>query len=85
MQKTSRYSGLTVMWLQVLIHNIEDLKKLFVHAPDTRIKEHPIKFGSGNYTLVTGVFEGTFTKPCQLEMENSFNLQARLSKCQWLQ
>lgn len=43
--------------------HIEDLKKMFVHAPDTRIKEHPIKFGSGNYTLVTGVFEGTFTKP----------------------
>jgi len=43
--------------------HIEDLKKLFVHAPDTRIKEHPIKFGSGNYTLVTGVFEGTFSKP----------------------
>ena len=42
--------------------HIEDLKKLFVHAPDTRIKEHPIKFGSGKYTLVTGVFEGTFTK-----------------------
>jgi hypothetical protein len=43
--------------------HIEDLKKLFVYAPDTRIKEHPVKFGSGNYTLVTGVFEGTFTKP----------------------
>jgi SnoaL-like polyketide cyclase len=43
--------------------HIADLKKLFVHAPDTRIKEHPVKFGSGNYTLVTGVFEGTFTKP----------------------
>lgn len=43
--------------------HIEDLKKLFVHAPDTRIKTHPIKFGSGNFTAVTGVFEGTFTKP----------------------
>ncbi len=43
--------------------HIEDLKKLFIYAPDTRIKEHPIKFGSGNYTLATGVFEGTFTKP----------------------
>ncbi|MEK7256105.1 MAG: ester cyclase [Bacteroidota bacterium] len=43
--------------------HIEDLKKLFIHAPDTRIKEHPIRFGSGNYTAVTGVFEGTFTKP----------------------
>ncbi len=43
--------------------HIEDLKKLFVHAPDTRIKIHPIRFGSGNMTAVTGVFEGTFTQP----------------------
>lgn len=43
--------------------HIEDLKKLFIHAPDTRIKQHPIKFGSGDFTAVTGVFEGTFTKP----------------------
>jgi hypothetical protein len=43
--------------------HIEDLKKLFVYAPDTRIKIHPIKFGSGKFTAVTGVFEGTFTKP----------------------
>jgi hypothetical protein len=43
--------------------HIEDLKALFVYAPDTRIKEHPIRFGSGKYTAVTGVFEGTFTRP----------------------
>jgi hypothetical protein len=43
--------------------HIEDLKALFVYAPDTRIKEHPIRLGSGKYTAVTGVFEGTFTKP----------------------
>ena len=43
--------------------HIEDLKAMFVYAPDTRIKEHPIRFGSGKYTAVTGVFEGTFTKP----------------------
>lgn len=43
--------------------HIEDLKALFVYAPDTRIKEHPIRFGAGNMTAVTGVFEGTFTKP----------------------
>lgn len=43
--------------------HIEDLKALFVFAPDTRIKEHPIRLGSGNITAVTGVFEGTFTKP----------------------
>ncbi|RYF70182.1 MAG: polyketide cyclase, partial [Cytophagaceae bacterium] len=43
--------------------HIDDLKKLFVFAPDTRIKQHPIAFGSGKYTVVTGVMEGTFTKP----------------------
>jgi hypothetical protein len=45
--------------------HIEDLKALFVYAPDTRIKQHPIRFGSSNgeWTAVTGVFEGTFTKP----------------------
>ena len=42
--------------------HIEDLKALFVFAPDTRVKEHPIRIGSGNITAVTGVFEGTFTK-----------------------
>ena len=43
--------------------HIEDLKKLFVYAPDTRINEHPIRIGSGNITAVMGVMEGTFTKP----------------------
>jgi SnoaL-like polyketide cyclase len=43
--------------------HIEDLKGLFVYAPDTRIKEHPVGFGVGNMTVVEGVFEGTFTKP----------------------
>jgi hypothetical protein len=43
--------------------HIEDMKALFVYAPDTRIKQHPIRFGSGNMTAVTGVFQGTFTKP----------------------
>jgi hypothetical protein len=45
--------------------HIEDLKVMFLYAPDTRIKEHPIRFGdaTGEWTAVTGVFEGTFTKP----------------------
>lgn len=43
--------------------HIEDLKMMFVYAPDTRIKEHPLRFSSGNMTAVSGVFEGTFTKP----------------------
>jgi hypothetical protein len=45
--------------------HIADLSAMFVYAPDTRIKQHPIRFGSstGEWTAVTGVFEGTFTKP----------------------
>jgi hypothetical protein len=45
--------------------HIADLKALFVYAPDTRIKQHPIRFGDskGEWTAVTGVMEGTFTKP----------------------
>ena len=66
--KESHAQNIRVFWpdghvTEGLATHLEDMKKLFVHAPDTRIKEHPIKFGSGNYTLVTGVFEGTFTKP----------------------
>ena len=43
--------------------HIADLKAMFVYAPDTQIKEHPIRFGSGEWTCVTGVMTGTFTKP----------------------
>jgi len=43
--------------------HIEDLKGMFVYAPDTRILTHPVKFGSGEWTGVTGVLEGTFTEP----------------------
>ena len=41
--------------------HIEDLKMLFVYAPDTRIEVHPVKFGAGDWTSVYGVMEGTFT------------------------
>jgi hypothetical protein len=43
--------------------HIEDLKAMFVYAPDTRIKVHPVKIASGEWTSVIGVMEGTFTKP----------------------
>jgi hypothetical protein len=43
--------------------HIADLKALFVYAPDTRIKVHPIKIEMGDWTSVVGVMEGTFTKP----------------------
>jgi hypothetical protein len=47
--------------------HIEDLKAMFVYAPNTQIKQHPIRFGSGNMTAVTGIMTGTFTKPMPIE------------------
>jgi hypothetical protein len=46
--------------------HISDLKALFVYAPDTRIKEHPVKLGDGEWTAVYGTMEGTFTLPMPL-------------------
>ena len=48
-----------------LAKHIQDMIAMFVYAPDTRIKVHPIRFGSGTgeWTCVTGVMEGTFSKP----------------------
>ena len=43
--------------------HIEDLKALFVYAPDIKIQAHPIRIGSGPYTAVTGVMTGTFSRP----------------------
>ena len=43
--------------------HIEDLKAMFVYAPDTQIKEHPIKIANGSWTAVHGVMTGTFSKP----------------------
>ena len=43
--------------------HIEDLKAMFVWAPDTRIKVHPIKVAQADWTAVIGVMEGTFTQP----------------------
>lgn len=43
--------------------HIADLKAMFVYAPNTEIKQHPIRFGSGNFTAVTGIMTGTFTEP----------------------
>ena len=45
--------------------HIEDLKVMFTFAPDNRILEHPVRFGTadGEWTAVTGWLEGTFTKP----------------------
>lgn len=48
--------------------HIEDLKYMWTFAPDNRIQEHPVRFGTqdAEWTAVTGWLEGTFTKPMVL-------------------
>lgn len=48
--------------------HIEDLKAMFTFAPDNRIKEHTVRFGTadGEWTAVMGWMEGTFTQPMAL-------------------
>lgn len=46
-----------------LAQHIEDLRAMFVYAPNTSIKEHPIRVCSGDYTAVVGVMTGTFSQP----------------------
>jgi hypothetical protein len=43
--------------------HIDDLKGMFVYAPNTNIAAHPIRVCSGDYTAVTGVMTGTFSRP----------------------
>lgn len=64
----SHAPNITVHWpdgrtTEGLDVHVEDLKAMFVYAPDTRIKEHPIKIAMGEYTAVMGIMEGTFTAP----------------------
>ncbi|WP_413732548.1 ester cyclase [Sodalis sp. RH20] len=49
-----------------LAAHIVELKQTFVFAPDTHINVHPVRFGSGEWTGVIGMMEGTFTKPMPL-------------------
>ena len=35
----------------------EDLKAMFVYAPDTKITEHSVRIGSGEWTSVIGVMD----------------------------
>jgi hypothetical protein len=49
-----------------LAPHLEKLKPQFGFAPDTRIREHPIKLADGHMTAVQGIMEGTFTRPMDL-------------------
>ena len=64
----SHAEDITVTWpdgheTKGLAKHIEDLKAMFVFAPDTGIKEHPVRFGRDDWTCVTGIMTGTFSKP----------------------
>lgn len=39
------------------------LTPMFLFAPDTKINAHPVRIGSGDWTAVIGIMEGTFSKP----------------------
>src|SRR5262245_31331740 len=53
---------------QGLDRHIEDMKYLFTFAPDNRILEHPVRFGTheGEWTAAMSWLEGTFTQPMVL-------------------
>ncbi|BAN47421.1 ester cyclase [Metapseudomonas resinovorans] len=46
--------------------HLERSKKIFAFAPDTENPIHHVRIGQGNYTAVTGIWRGTFTKPMVL-------------------
>lgn len=67
----SHAQDVTVHWpdghvTKGLEKHVEDMKAMFTYAPDTHIPEHTVKFGSGDFTSVIGIMEGTFTKPMSL-------------------
>ena len=66
--KESHSQNIVVTWpdgheTKGLTRHTDDLKAMFVFAPDITIKTHPVRFGSGTWTAVTGVMTGTFTNP----------------------
>ena len=48
--------------------HITDLAALFVWAPDVRVHSHPLRVAKDNLTAVTGVMQGTFTRPMPDEL-----------------
>jgi hypothetical protein len=69
--KDSHAADIVVTWpdgheTKGLEKHIEDLKAMFVHMPDLKIVDHPIRIANGSWTAVTGRMTGTFTKPMPL-------------------
>lgn len=51
-----------------LTDHVKELKYMWTFAPDNRIEEHPIRFGTADaqWTAVIGVIKGTFSQPMVL-------------------
>lgn len=43
--------------------HVADIQAMIAWAPDTRVTSHPIRIAMNDYTAVTGVLAGTFTRP----------------------
>ncbi|WP_197426993.1 ester cyclase [Noviluteimonas gilva] len=48
--------------------HLQDVQWMFTFAPDARVTEHPVRFGTNDaeWTVVTARVEGTFSKPMTL-------------------
>jgi hypothetical protein len=48
--------------------HLQDVQWMFTFAPDARVTEHPVRFGTNDaeWTVVTAWVEGTFSKPMTL-------------------
>ena len=51
--------------------HVIDINGLFNGTPDSRITSHPIAFGSGEWTVTTGVMEATFSEPMKFQDEKT--------------
>jgi ketosteroid isomerase-like protein len=45
----------------------EEARALLAFAPDAWVEAHPVRFGSGEWTCVTGTIVGTFSKTMTIE------------------
>ena len=54
---------------------------MYTFAPDNRILEHPVRFGTddGEWTAVTSWLQGTFTKPMATPDGKSITPELRLT------
>lgn len=64
----SHAANITVTWpdgheTTGLEQHVGDLRAMFVYAPNTAIREHPIRICQGDYTAVQGIMTGTFSQP----------------------